>query len=103
MSARPIEKRGSTPRSAQKSCHQGNAFVCVQGEIIMQRVPAHALAMGLVISAFAAVQLVPQASSQTGDGWTMLVDGKTMGDWNQVGETARLSPTREPARTPPIW
>ena len=53
----------------------------------MQRVPAHALAMGLVISAFAAVQLVPQASSQTGDGWTMLVDGKTMGDWNQVGET----------------
>jgi hypothetical protein len=55
----------------------------------MQRVPirAFALAIGLFIVAFAAVQFSPRASGQTGDGWTVLLDSKTMGDWSQVGET----------------
>ncbi len=53
----------------------------------MQRTSALALAMGLVIAAFAAVQLAPQASGQTGPGWVTLVDGKTMGDWDQIGES----------------
>lgn len=53
----------------------------------MQRTSALALAMGLVIAAFAAVQLAPQASGQTGPGWVTLVDGKTMGDWDKVGES----------------
>ena len=33
-----------------------------------------------------AVQMAPPAASQTGPGWVTLVDGKTMGDWDQVGE-----------------
>ncbi len=41
---------------------------------------------GFVVAAFAAVQLVPQASGQSGPGWVTLVDGKTMGDWDQIGE-----------------
>ena len=53
----------------------------------MQRTSALALAMGLVIAAFTAAQLVPQASGQTGPGWVTLVDGKTMGDWDKVGES----------------
>lgn len=53
----------------------------------MQRTSALALAMGLVIAAFAAVQLAPQASGQTGPGWVTLVDGKTMGDWDHIGES----------------
>jgi hypothetical protein len=53
----------------------------------MQRTSALALAMGLVIAAFAAVQLAPQASGQTGSGWVTLVDGKTMGDWDHIGES----------------
>jgi hypothetical protein len=27
------------------------------------------------------------AQAQTGEGWTVLFDGKTLGDWDQVGET----------------
>jgi 3-keto-disaccharide hydrolase len=55
----------------------------------MQRVSTRtfALAIGLVILAVAAVQFSPRASGQTGDGWTTLLDGKTMGEWNQVGES----------------
>jgi hypothetical protein len=53
----------------------------------MQRTSALALAMGLVIAAFTAVQLAPQASGQTGPGWVTLVDGKAMGDWDKVGES----------------
>jgi hypothetical protein len=53
----------------------------------MQRTSALALAMGLVIAAFAAVQLAPQASGQAGPGWVTLVDGKTMGDWDHIGES----------------
>lgn len=51
----------------------------------LRRTPA--LALGFIFTALATLQLTPQASSQTGDGWTTLVDSKTMGDWNNVGET----------------
>jgi hypothetical protein len=47
---------------------------------------AFALAMGLVVVAFAAIHAVPGASGQTGPGWVMLFDGKSMGDWDRVGE-----------------
>ena len=39
-------------------------------------------AIGLVVLA-----LTPQAFAQTGEGWVTLLDGKDMGDWNQLGET----------------
>ena len=48
---------------------------------------AFAVAMGLVVVAFAAIHLAPPASGQTGPGWVTLLDGKNMGDWNRVGET----------------
>jgi len=41
---------------------------------------------GIVAATFAAVQFAPQAIGQTGPGWVTLVDGKTMGDWDTVGE-----------------
>jgi hypothetical protein len=46
-----------------------------------------ALSLGLVALSFAALRLAPEASGQTGEGWIVLLDGKNMGDWNQVGET----------------
>jgi Domain of Unknown Function (DUF1080) len=42
---------------------------------------AFALVTGLIV-AFAAVH----AAGQSGPGWVTLFDGKTMGDWDQVGE-----------------
>lgn len=50
---------------------------------------AHALALitGLFVIAFAAIHLSSQASGQSGPGWVTLVDGKTMGDWDRVGES----------------
>jgi Domain of Unknown Function (DUF1080) len=44
-----------------------------------------ALVTGLL--AFAAIDLKPPASAQTGEGWITLIDGKTMGDWDRVGES----------------
>jgi hypothetical protein len=46
-----------------------------------------ALVMGLTIFAFTAIHLPQQASAQSGEGWIQLFDGKTLGDWNLVGET----------------
>jgi hypothetical protein len=40
------------------------------------------LAAAVVASAMAG----PPADAQTGPGWVSLFDGKTMGEWNQVGE-----------------
>jgi hypothetical protein len=54
-------------------------------ENIMQRV--FALATGVVAVAVAAVVAVPLASGQTGPGWVSLFDGKSIDDWNRVGET----------------
>jgi hypothetical protein len=43
--------------------------------------------IGLIGLTFAAVHLMSQAYSQTGEGWVTLLDDKDMGDWNRVGET----------------
>ena len=55
----------------------------------MQRasIRAFALITGLVIVAFAAIQLAPQAAAQTGPGWITLLDSKNMGDWDRLGES----------------
>lgn len=52
----------------------------------MQRVSSFALAGFLAAAGFAAVQFSPPAAGQTGPGWVTLVDGKSMGDWNIIGE-----------------
>ena len=51
----------------------------------MQR--AIILALGLILAAVAGSPFVPTASGQTGEGWTTLLDGSKMSDWNQVGES----------------
>jgi len=57
-------------------------------EITMRRVSTRAfvLAGGLIAVAIAAIYSVPQAVGQTGPGWVTLLDDKTMGEWNNVGE-----------------
>ena len=45
------------------------------------------LTTGLLVCGLAAFQFVPTASGQSGPGWTTLFDGKTLGDWDRVGET----------------
>jgi Domain of Unknown Function (DUF1080) len=46
------------------------------------------LAIGLMVTACAAVQSAPPASGPTGAGWVTLFDGKTIsGDWIRVGES----------------
>jgi hypothetical protein len=45
-----------------------------------------ALLAGIVAATFAAIQLTPQAAGQSGPGWVTLVDGKTMGEWDRIGE-----------------
>ena len=47
-----------------------------------------AFAVGLLGLAAGAVYLAPQTAGQTGPGWTILVDDKTMGDWDKVGADA---------------
>ncbi len=47
---------------------------------------APALLTGIAVAAFAAIQFTPQAAGQSGPGWVTLLDGKTMGDWDQLGE-----------------
>ena len=44
-------------------------------------------AVALIAASYAAVQFVPQAYSQSGEGWIVLFDGKNLGDWDKVGET----------------
>jgi len=46
-----------------------------------------ALAAGLIIVSYAAVQFAPQAYGQSGEGWIVLLDSKNMGDWDKTGET----------------
>ena len=41
----------------------------------------------VTIAALAAVQVAPDASAQSGQGWTVLLDGANMGDWDRVGDT----------------
>lgn len=47
---------------------------------------AFAIAAGLAIAGFTAVQFTPPASGQSGPGWTALFDGKTLDGWDQVGK-----------------
>lgn len=51
----------------------------------MTRSTIRGLLMGLIAFAFS-THISQQAWSQSGDGWTHLFDGKTLGDWNLVGE-----------------
>jgi hypothetical protein len=55
----------------------------------MQRVLNRILACaaGLAALGGAVAYLAAHSVAQTGPGWTVLVDGKTMGDWDKVGET----------------
>jgi hypothetical protein len=46
-----------------------------------------ALSLGLATAVIAAPALLSPAAAQTGPGWTVLLDEKTMGDWDRVGET----------------
>jgi hypothetical protein len=46
-----------------------------------------ALALGFAVAAAAAIGLAPHGAGQSGPGWTVLLDDKTMGEWDQVGET----------------
>jgi hypothetical protein len=55
----------------------------------MQRKLHHMLAgaAGLAAVIGAVAWMAADSVAQTGPGWTVLVDGKTMGDWDKVGET----------------
>jgi len=55
----------------------------------MQRASTRSFAriVGLVIVTIAVLQVSSPAFSQSGPGWITLVDGKTIGDWKQVGKT----------------
>jgi 3-keto-disaccharide hydrolase len=44
-------------------------------------------ALGALLMALALHALAPAASAQSGEGWTTLLDDKTMGEWNKVGES----------------
>jgi len=47
---------------------------------------AFAISAALLVAGFAAVQLAPPATGQTGTGWTQLFDGKTMDGWSPTGD-----------------
>lgn len=55
----------------------------------MRRLSSRAFAFraGMAVVAFAAIHFAPQAFGQSGPGWVTLLDGKTMGEWDRVGET----------------
>lgn len=48
---------------------------------------AFARAFAVTVLILGAAHFATPASAQSGEGWITLLDGKTMGDWNQVGET----------------
>ena len=64
----------------------GNVIVLKTGGLQLKRPSILSLIMGLIVFAVTAVHLPSAASSQTGDGWKQLFDGKNLGDWDQVGE-----------------
>jgi hypothetical protein len=55
----------------------------------MRRVWKGTFAFGLSVAAAASgwLGLTPSSTAQSGPGWTVLVDDKTMGEWDKVGET----------------
>jgi hypothetical protein len=52
------------------------AWTCIMG-----------VAGGFAAAAIAVIGLAPPAAGQSGPGWITLIDGKSMGDWDRVGET----------------
>jgi hypothetical protein len=64
----------------------GNVIVLKTGGLQLKRPSILSLIMGLIVFAVTAVHLPSAASSQTGDGWKQLFDGKNLGDWDQEGE-----------------
>ena len=77
----------------------------------MPHVPARAftLAVAFLVVVVAAVHFAPHAFSQTGPGWTTLFDGKSMGDWDRVGETnwrledGAIVADQRTSKEPPTW
>jgi hypothetical protein len=53
-------------------------------DVTMKRLSA--LSLALLATASVSVFGAGEASAQSGPGWVTLVDGKTMGDWNTIGE-----------------
>ena len=55
----------------------------------MQRAfaPTFILGIGLIIVAAVGIVVGPRAAAQSGPGWISLLDGKTMGDWDRVGQS----------------
>src|SRR5262249_53444115 len=80
-------KLGGASRSAGRETPSSSS--ALWEEVIMQRSlgGTFVLALGLAVGTVAAISLVPRASGQTGPGWTVLLDDKTMGEWDKVGET----------------
>jgi hypothetical protein len=54
----------------------------------MTRISKGVFAFGLSLAAATAgwLGLAPPSIAQSGDGWTVMIDGKTMGDWDKLGE-----------------
>jgi len=46
-----------------------------------------ALGVGLTVGAVGVTGLARESAGQSGPGWTILLDDKTMGEWDKVGET----------------
>jgi hypothetical protein len=53
----------------------------------VKRPTVSGLVAGLLAAGFAGLHLAPPASGQAGTGWTTLLDGKTMGEWDRVGNS----------------
>jgi hypothetical protein len=68
---------------------QGNVIDDPWEDFTMRRAwsGTFALALGFTVAAVAAVGLAPRSAGQAGPGWTILVDDKSMGEWDKVGET----------------
>lgn len=48
---------------------------------------AIAFALAIIFTTFAFIQVTPSVFAQTGEGWSTLLDGESMGDWDSVGDT----------------
>jgi hypothetical protein len=76
---------GEGPAAAQ-GLPAGDAAIGGREEANMKRALncAFAVALGLAV---AAVATAPQSAGQSGPGWTVLLDDKTMGEWDKAGES----------------
>jgi hypothetical protein len=66
-----------------------NAPFGALGGRIMQRLSngTLALALGLAVAATAAIVPAQRSAGQPGQGWTILVDDKSFGEWDKVGDS----------------